>query len=67
MIGVMKTTTKNDFKLFSNAGLSDNSSVFSRQFNFRISENQGFVVPWQMTEKRTTEKVEEQVSWYSHF
>ena len=63
----MKTTTKNNFSLFGDSGLRDNSSVFSRQFNFRLNENQGFVVPWQLSEKSTTQKVEEQVLSYSHF
>jgi hypothetical protein len=63
----MKTTDKNNFRIFSDAGFRDKASVFSRQFNFRINENQGFVVPWQMTEKRTTQRVEEQVFRYIHF
>lgn len=63
----MKTVDEDKLKLFSNAGVSDNSIVYRKKFKINFSGNQGFVVPWQMTEKSPAEKVEEQVFSYSHF
>jgi len=63
----MKTTENSNYRLFSDAGRIDKSSVYSKHFNFSFNENQGFVVPWQLTEERSTGKVEEKVIRYNHF
>ena len=63
----MKTSLNSNLRLFDHAGQAEKSSVYSRRFKFSICENQGFIVPWQMTESETAQKEKEQLLWYNHF
>lgn len=57
----MKAKTNSEFRLFGNANSEESSTVFSKKFKLNYQGNQGFIVPWQMTEKQFSGKFGEQI------
>lgn len=57
----MREKTNSEFRFFGNASSGENSTIFSKRFKLDLQGNQGFIVPWQMAEKKFAEKQEERV------